>query len=67
MIKSGGMEGANGAGVILNSYNGCSYNPNPHDADAIFCCDKDHQCWGSLQECMPNCPCKANCSKKKGH
>ncbi|TVU42715.1 hypothetical protein EJB05_09136 [Eragrostis curvula] len=50
--------GASGAATVLRSYGGCSYNTKPHDNDSIFCCDKDHECWGSLQECMPNCPCK---------
>jgi hypothetical protein len=52
-----------GAGGVLRSYNGCSHNPqDPHESDANFCCEKDHQCWTSLQECMPNCPCHT-CSR----
>ncbi|KAG2581562.1 hypothetical protein PVAP13_6KG053900 [Panicum virgatum] len=31
----------------------------------LFCCIKDKLCWPSLQECMPNCPCKVNCGGKK--
>jgi hypothetical protein len=43
-----------GAGGSLLSYNGCSHNTqDPHGSDANFCCDKDNQCWTSLQECMP--------------
>lgn len=57
--------GPSDAGVIRRSYNGCSYNRKPHDLNSIFCCSRDGLCWGSLQECMPNCPCRANCSKKK--
>lgn len=56
-----------GSDVIVPQrlYNGCYQNHKALYESDLFCCIKDKLCWPSLQECMPNCPCKVNCGGKK--
>ncbi|KAL6857004.1 hypothetical protein ACP4OV_018386 [Aristida adscensionis] len=51
-----------------HDFNGCYENHNKtSDPSAVFCCRKDNLCWASLPECIPNCPCKANCVRPLNH
>ena len=50
------MTGANNI-VISGDTKGCF--PDSSRRKGAFCCNKDHMCWPSLQDCLPNCPCCA--------
>ncbi|RLN03750.1 hypothetical protein C2845_PM13G03100 [Panicum miliaceum] len=58
-----------GSDVIVPQrlYNGCYQNHKALYESDLFCCIKDKLCWPSLQECMPNCPCKVNCGMAPAH
>ncbi|KAL6659015.1 hypothetical protein ACP70R_003055 [Stipagrostis hirtigluma subsp. patula] len=64
-MKSEMEAGTNSIGVKDDDrFNGCYENHQSSNLSAVFCCRKDNLCWGSLPECVPNCPCKVNCGGK---